>query len=432
MSETARAAGSALGSARSERERGPGKRFLGLFGPGFVAGSSNNDPTTVASLAVVGASTGYSLAWLVILILPMLAVVQALAAAIGTVSGTGFQAALRTRYGRGIALLSLAAIAPVSLLTLAADIKAGAEALTILIGVPSTWLIVPLGGIAALLLGTRRYAQIERILAFATLGFLAYVASTVLAHPDWGQIFRAVVAPRFRWDAPHIGGAVALLGTTLTSYVYLWESIEVAERREPLRRIRAVQRDAVLGLIFPVCSFFFILVGTGATLGVSGHTVETATDAALALQPLAGPLAPAVFAVGLLASAIIAVPVIAASIGYVVAETFGWRRGLDARPLDAPQFYAVVAIGIGLGSLIAFAGFSPIAFLVAASIVGGIATPLTLIMLIALARDRRLMGERRIGLPLALAASLVTLVVGVSGIAYLATSAPDALAFVRL
>jgi Mn2+/Fe2+ NRAMP family transporter len=412
-------------------EGGPRKRFLGLFGPGFVAGSSNNDPTTVASLAVVGASTGYSLAWLVLLILPMLAVVQALAAAIGTVCGTGFQAALRKRYGLGIALVSLFCIAPVSLLTLAADIKAGAEALNLLVGLPSSWLIAPIAAITALLLCTRRYAQIERILAFATLGFLAYVVSTVLAHPDWGQIVRAVAFPRFTWDAAHIGGAVALLGTTLTSYVYLWESIEVSQRKEPAAKLRSVQRDAVLGLIFPVCSFFFILVGTGATLGASGHSVETAADAARALEPLAGAFAPIVFAVGLLASTIIAVPVIAASIGYVVAETFGWRRSLDAKPAEAPGFYGIVAAAIALGTLVAFVGFAPIAFLVAASIVGGIATPVTLIMLIALARDRTLMGEHRIGVPLALAAAVVTLLVGVSGVVYLATSAPDALAIVH-
>jgi Mn2+/Fe2+ NRAMP family transporter len=407
-------------------------RFLGLFGPGFVAGSSNNDPTTVASLAVVGASTGYSLAWLVVLILPMLAVVQTIAAAIGAVCGTGFQAALRSRYGLAIALLSLCAIAPVSLLTLAADIKAGAEALNVLIGLPANWAIVPVAAVTALVLSTKRYAGIERILAFATLGFLAYVVSTVLAHPDWGQIARAVVFPHVHWDAAHIGGAVALLGTTLTSYVYLWESIEVAQRAAPLRELRGVQRDAIVGLIFPVCSFFFILVGTGATLGVSGHPVETAGDAALALEPLAGRFAPAVFALGLLASTIVAVPVIAASIGYVVAETFGWKRGLDASPAEAPRFYWIVAAGIGLGTLIAFVGVSPIAFLVAASIVGGIATPLTLVLLVALARDRTLMGEHRIGLPLTLAAAAVTAVVGVSGVVYLATSASDALAFAQV
>jgi len=302
----------------------------------------------------------------------------------------------------------------------------------VLIGLPANWAIVPVAAVTALLLSTKRYARIERILAFATLGFLAYVVSTVLAHPDWGQIARAVIFPQFRWDAVHIGGTVALLGTTLTSYVYLWESIEVSQRAAPVRELRGVQRDAILGLIFPVCSFFFILIGTGATLGLSGHPVDTAADAAVALEPLAGRFAPAVFSLGLLASTIVAVPVIAASIGYVVAETFGWKRGLDATPAEAPNFYAVVAVGIGLGTLIAFLGVSPIAFLVAASIVGGIATPFTLVLLIALARDRTVMGENRIGLPLTLAAAAVTVVVGVSGIAYLATSASDALAFAQV
>ncbi len=399
------------------------RRIFGLFGPGFVAGSANNDPTTVASLAVVGASTGYSLAWVVVLILPMLAVIQSIAAVVGTVCGTGLQAALRRRYGRGLAAWSLAAIVPVSALTLAADIRAGAEALHLLSGVATAWFIVPFAVGTGLLLFTSRYAAIERALAFATLGFLAYVASTVLAHPDWSAIARAVVLPAFVPDAAHVAGMVALLGTTLTSYVYVWESIEVSQRREPVRRLRNVQRDAVAGLLLSAVSFFFILVGTGATVGVAQHPVETAADAALALVPLAGRYAPLVFGAGLLASAVIAVPVIVASIGYVVGETFGWRCGLDERVRDARAFYGALAVAILAGTVLAFADSSAIGLLVAASIVGGIATPPSLVMLIVLARDRKAMGDYRIGAPLAVGGACVAAVVTACDLAYLGMSA---------
>jgi Mn2+/Fe2+ NRAMP family transporter len=350
--------------------------YRGVFGPGFVAGASNNDPTTVAALAVVGASTGYDLVWLVVLVLPMLAVVQVIAATVGSVTGAGLQAAL-------------------------------------------------------LRLFTSRFARIERVLAFATLGFAAYAVSTLLAHPDWGAVAHAFLVPAQHWDVAHASGAIALLGTTLTSYVYYWESIEVSRSGAEPARVGRAKRDAVTGLAFSDFSFFFILVGTAATLGVNRHPVLTVADAALALEPLAGRYATLVFACGLLASAVIAIPVIAATIGFVTGETCRFKTDLDAPPAAARRFYGVLAASLLLGAALAALGPSPVTLLVDASIAGGLATPLTLAMLVAIGRDRTVMGEQRIGLPLAAAGIAITAIVAVCSVAYLATSWPAAASLIR-
>jgi Mn2+/Fe2+ NRAMP family transporter len=407
------------------------RRFLGVFGPGFVAGASNNDPTTVAALAVVGATTGYDLAWIVVLIVPMLAIVQVIAASVGSVTGSGLQSALRRRYGPAATLPSLCAVAAVSVLTLAADIEAGAEALHLITGAARAAFILPFGLLAGLLLFTSRFARIERMLAFATLGFATYAVSAVMAHPDWGSLAHALFAPRLPFDAVHISGAIALLGTTLTSYVYYWESIEVSRSGTVPSGVCVARRDAVTGLAFSGLSFFFILLGTAATLGVNHHSLVTAADAALALEPLAGKDAKLVFACGLFASAAIAVPVIAATIGFVTGETFGMKADLDANPADARGFYATLAASLAIGAALAWPNRPPIALLFAASIVGGLATPLTLALLVAVARDRSIMGEQRIGVPLAAAGVAVTAAVTGCAAAYLVTSWGDLVSFVR-
>ncbi len=245
----------------------PRRRFVRGLGPGLVSGASANDPTTVGAIAVVGAATGYGLAWLVVLLLPILALVQAIAASVATMSQMSLQQAILRTFGRGPAIVAAAAIVPISLFTLGADVQAGAQALTLLTHQPFYYFVVPIVAIAGWLLATKSYLRIERILASLTLIFLCYVASAILARPDWGQVLNAILVPRFEVSPVFASGAIALLGTTLTSYVYFWESIEVAERRPARSQLRAVNTDAVAGMLVAGSSFLFILIATAATSG---------------------------------------------------------------------------------------------------------------------------------------------------------------------
>ncbi|HXO17261.1 MAG TPA: divalent metal cation transporter, partial [Candidatus Dormibacteraeota bacterium] len=185
-------------------------------------------------MAAVGAATGYGMAWLVVLLLPMLALVQAIAASVAAVSRMSLQEAIVQTYGRGPALVAAVAIAGISLCTLGADIQAGAQALTLLSGVPFYYFVLPFVAAAGWLLATKSYLKIERALAWLTLIFLCYVASAIYARPDWGEVLRGILLPRIQLSPVFLTGALALLGTTLTSYVYFFESIEVAERRPPV------------------------------------------------------------------------------------------------------------------------------------------------------------------------------------------------------
>ena len=389
------------------------------FGAGIVAGASDNDPTTVATLAVIGSTTTYELGWLTLLVIPMLAVIQAIAAQVGTVSKKGLEDCVRSTYGRFWALIALGALLIVNILTLAADLEGGAAAMELLTSIAYRWWVAPLGVLTIVVLVYGNYRTIERVLRYLALLFLTYVGAAFLAHPDWGAVFRGSFIPHFDLRTDTVSGALALLGTTLTAYAYVWETIELSEEKPKLNRLGLVQVDAVLGIVVAGLTFWFILVATGATLGVHHKTVQTAQQAAQALEPVAGKYAQLVFAVGLLGSALVAIPVIAGTSAYVAAEMFGWRRSLDASFAKARNFYLTLGGCVLLAVLIGVAGVPPIKLLFLSGIAGGIATPLTMALLLLVGRNRKIMRHARIPLWLAGGGWCVTAVVSTATGIYL-------------
>ncbi len=402
--------------------------LLGRLGPGLISGASDNDPTTVASLAVIGSTTGFGLLWLVVLVIPMLVVVQVISAAIGTVCQKGLEDVIREQYGRVWSTLTLFLVLAVNLITLAADLEGGGAALGLLTGKPYQWFIIPFALAVGALLVWGSYHGLQRVLKYVLLIFLTYIVAAFLAHPHWGQVLHDTLLPRLSFSSDYVAGALALalLGTALTSYAYVWETIETAEERQPLRRLGLVQVDAGVGMIASGVIFFFIVVGTGATLGVHHTPVQTAQDAAAALAPLAGKLASVIFGLGLLASAILAIPVLAGTSAYVMAEAFGWRGSLDARFAQAPAFYIALLLSLIVGVGITLLGVGPIQLLFFSSIAGGLGTPFTLALMMLAARNRRAMGDYRVGRGLVTAGWAVTAVVTVAcGIYLWQTLAPS-------
>lgn len=371
------------------------QRWWRQIGPGIVSGASDNDPTTVASLAVVGSTTVYLLGWLVLLVIPMLAVVQGISGRIATVCGEGLETITKNRYGRIAGLVILIAVFVVDQLTLAADLEGGGAALHLLAGLDYRWFIAPLAIATAAMLLFANYSAIENVLKYVSLVFFAYAAAMVMAHPNWRDVLIGSFVPHLRFDKTFTSDAIALLGTTLTAYAYVWETIEISEERPRLRRIGLVQADAGIGAVIAGLTFWCIVIATGATLGVHHHPVQTLDEASQALVPIAGNGASLLFGIGLLGSALIALPVLAGTSGYVVAEMFGWRRGVDAKFQQAPRFYIVVIATLAIAIAIAFIGIAPVKLLFVASIAGGLATPITLFFLLQAANDVRLMGAFR-------------------------------------
>ena len=390
------------------------------FGAGIVAGASDNDPTTVATLAVVGSTTTYELGWLTLLVIPMLAVIQAVAAQVGTAARNGLEACVRTAYGRAWATVTLAALLIVNVLTLAADLEGGGAALQLLTNVDYRWWVAPLGIASVIVLVFGNYHAIERVLRYIAFLFLTYVGAAFLAHPDWSAVFRGSFIPHFDFRADTVSGALALLGTTLTAYAYVWETIELSEEKPPLRRLGLVQVDAALGTVVAGVTFWFILVATGATLGTHHHKVQTAQEAAQALAPVAGKYASLVFAIGLLGSALVAIPVIAGTCAYVASAMFGWRRSLDAKFRHARRFYLTLSSCVAVAVLIGMAGVPPIKLLFLSGIAGGIATPLTMSLMLLVGRNKSIMRRARIRPWLAVAGWCVTLIVASATVMYLA------------
>jgi Mn2+/Fe2+ NRAMP family transporter len=310
---------------------------------------------------------------------------------------------------------------------MAADLQAGAAGLGLLFGVEARWLVLPLGlGLLGLLL-VGRYDEVVGVLRYLLIGFLAFGVAAVMARPDWGQVLRGSLVPRLAFTRAAVAGALAVVGTTLTAYVYVWETIERGVE-EPAGRVgpRGFDRarfGVLAGAVFTALVFWFMLVASGATLGPSHRSVSSAADAARALRPLAGPAASDLFAAGLVVSALVALPVLMATTAYVVGAQFNWRRGLSEGIGQAGGFYAVMAVSILTAVAVTAADVSVLAMLVAASIVGGIGTPLGIAVLARLARDPVVMDGRPVGRGLATAGWAVAALVGLLGLTFLFGSA---------
>ena len=396
------------------------RRFPGVIGPGVVSGAADTDPTTVATMAVIGAGTIYGLCWLTILLFPIIAVVQIISTQVGAASRCDLQTLVTRSRGRLLRWLLLVSIVSVNVVTIAADLEGGAAAVGLLVHRDWRWFVLPLSVVWLTVLLVIGYHRIQRVLQYVLLCLFSYGAAAFFAFPDWAAVAGGSVIPHVEWNYEYLADMLSLLGTTLTSYVYVWQTIALAEEQSCAATLRARKLDAVLGSFVAVAVCWFILVATGATLGVHHRHIDTAAQAAQALRPVAGAWAGALFAVGLLASALVALPVLMATTAYVTGAQMNWRRGLSCTLRQAPLFYAALCAAALLGAALAFSDISPIRLLFVAGIIGGIATPLGLILLLVAAGDRHLMNDQPVSRRIRVAGWLITIMVGGLDLLYLA------------
>ena len=401
---------------RGGRPWGDRAGLLRGAGPEIVSGASDNDPTNVGTAVVVGAQTGYRLCWVALLVAPLLGVVLTIAARVGVVARGDLQSLARRRYGPGVASVLLVSVTAVNVVTMAADLQAGAAGIGLLSGVSPRVLVLPLSLALAAALLAGRYRHLVAALRVLLPGFVVFSVAAVLAQPDWPRLIRDSLWPALSLNRTELAGALALLGTTLTSYVYVWETVqrgvEEPAGQPAAQRLTRARAGAVAGAVFTAVILWSMLVASAATLGRHHQVAGSAQQAAQELRPLAGGMAGDLFAAGLVVSALVALPVLIASTGYVVGAQFDWRRGLSQPVRQARRFYAVLAVPILLAAVVTLTGVPVLHTLVAASVLGGIGTPIGLVVLVRLARDPQVMGAQPIPRSLAAAGWMIAAVMG--------------------
>ena len=395
----------------SEREepRPKGVRaFWKSLGPGIITGAADDDPSGIATYSVAGAQYGTTLLWTALFTWPLMMAVQTMCARIGMVTGQGIAGALRHKFPRPVLLAAAVALFIANTINVGADLAGMADAAELLTGVDShVWVVVLGVGIAVATIRLR-YAVLAGVLKWLALSLVAYVITALYVGPQWSVVAHDTFVP----SIPKLGGAwatlVAILGTTISPYLFFWQASQEVEEEKSLGRRRVEDRvgaeayeittrkiDIAIGTFFSNAAMFFIILATALTLHRAGLTkLETSRQVAEALKPLAGRFASLLYTVGLLGTGALAIPTLAGSGAYAFAEIFGWRQGMDEPYNQAPGFYAAFAFSVAIGMGLDFTNVNPVSALYWTAVINGVLAPFLLVGILLAASDRTLMHDQ--------------------------------------
>jgi NRAMP (natural resistance-associated macrophage protein)-like metal ion transporter len=418
------------------RKSGGVRRFLSILGPGIIVGASDDDPSGIATYSVAGASLGYSTLWTALVTYPMMTVVQFICAKIGLVTGKGLARVLRDRFPRGLVYAIVLALAAANTLNAGADIGAIAAAMNLLLPVKPIAIILPIGMAILAVQIWGSYKIVASIFKWLALTLLAYIGSAIFAHPQMREVLMGTFVPSVHLDAGYLATLVAILGTTISPYMFFWQATQEVEEDVAMGRqflwqregttdaeVRYLTWDINVGMLFSNIVMYAIILATGATLFKAGqHHIETAAQAAQALKPLAGEASSSLLALGLIGSGFLAVPILTASSAYALSEAFGWKHGLSRHPGLAPQFYGVLTLATLVGVEINLLGISAIAMLYWTAVINGLLAPVLLVFVMLVSNDSKVMGDRKNGPVVNAFGWLTTGAMAVAAIALIATS----------
>ena len=410
------------------------KNLLRRLGPGFITGAADDDPSGIGTYSQTGAMFGYAHLWLAPYSFPLMVTVQETCARIGMVSGRGLSAILKAYYPKWILYASVMLLIVANTINIAADLGAMAASMDMLTDLPFALWIVVISALVVLMEVFIDYRHYSSILRFLSFSLLAYVVTALIVKQDWSLVLTSTVVPTLHLDKTSVMNVVAFLGTTISPYLFFWQSsqeveeeiveqhydiYEQASPRVTPSQVTAMRLDTTWGMAFSHISAFAIVLTTAATLNANGITaIETAPQAAQALRPLAGDLAYLLFALGIIGTGLLGVPVLAGSSAYAISEAAGWRRGLGEKFRSAPLFYAVIATSTLVGLLINFTGINPMSALYYAAVVNGILAPPLMVVILLIGRNRTIMGPYRSG-PLSTTLSVLGIVLMGSAAVYL-------------
>ena len=385
--------------------------YWGKLGPGLVTGSADNDPSGIATYSQAGAKFGFQFMWTPLFTLPFMATVQEMCARIGIVSGRGLAANIRNHYSARALYTVTILIFVANALNIAADLGAMAAGAQLLFARANIELLVVIFAFVSLLLQIfTSYARYAKYLKYLTLALLSYVITAFAIHLNWIEVLRHTVIPSFSLTKEHIFLLGAILGTTISPYLFFWQTSQEVEERVlhgettvKLRRknvtdaeISDMRVDVWSGMFFSNFIAFFIFAACAGTLYLSGNTnITTAADAAAAIRPFAGEFAYLLFAVGIIGTGLLAIPVLAGSTAYAIAESFGWRYGLYRKLKQASAFYGVIIVSMIIGVIANFMHLDPIKGLLYAAVANGVIAPVVLFFVIHISSSKKIMGHHR-------------------------------------
>ena len=378
-------------------------RFWKLLGPGLVTGASDDDPSGIATYSQAGAAFGLSTLWTAILAFPLMAAIQKMCAKIGLVTKQGLTGTLKKHYPKPILYVMLVFSFPAIVLNIGADIAGmGAVGNLLFPSIDATYFSVVFTVILLALIIYLPYQKIASILKYLCIVMLVYFIVPFLYKQDFKEILKATFIPTIRFDKEFIAILVGILGTTISPYLFFWQaSVEVEEMKSRKKQlmvnkkiINDMKQDVDFGMSFSGLVMFFIILTTGTVLFKAGvHQIDTVEQAAMALKPLAGNMAYLLFAVGVIGTGLIAIPVLCGSVSYIFAETFEWEQGLDKKFHEAKGFYAIIAISLILGLSLNYIGISPIDALIYTAILYGLTAPVLIAIILHISNNKKIMGE---------------------------------------
>ncbi|HEY0385133.1 MAG TPA: divalent metal cation transporter [Pyrinomonadaceae bacterium] len=395
--------------------------YLAILGPGVIAANAGNDAGGIATYSSVGADHGYRLLWVLIPLTISLGIVQEMCARMGAVTGKGLSDLIRERFGvRWMMLVMLALLIANGGITVSEFL--GIAAATELFGIPR-FVSVPLAAGAVWWLVVKgSYKRVERIFLLMSLVFLGYIVSAFLARPVWGEIGRAIIRPSFSFDAAYLFTFVAVVGTTISPYMQVYVQSSVVERGVTKEDYALTRADVWTGTVFAMTTVFFIMISTAAVLNKHGIHIAEATDAARALEPLAGPYARLLFGIGLFGASMLAAGVLPLSTAYSISEALGYEKGVSRSFREAPIFIGIFTFLVVTGALVAMIpGLPIIDALLNMQVINGLLLPVLLIAIMRLVNDKDLMGERTNGLFYNVLAWLTAIIVSALSLFFILT-----------
>ncbi len=384
-------------------------KILKTIGPGFISGASDDDPSGIATYSQTGTQFGYRQLWTALFSYPFMVAVQEMCGRIGLVTGNGLAGVIKNNYSKKILYFAVTLLLIANTINIGADLGAMASSAELLLGIPFAILLIFMTLLTLLLEIFISYRTYAKFLKYLTLSLLAYVVVVFIVKQDWKTVAVSTFLPSFSWDENYLLNIVAILGTTISPYIFFWQADEEVEEEIAHHKIKAIgigspkikdgdikamRLDTIVGMLFSNLVMYFIIITSASTLGANGAIhIETADQAAQALRPLAGDFAYLLFALGIIGTGLLAVPVLAGSASYALSETLNWKAGLSKKFRDARGFYGIITVATLVGLLVNFTPIKPFQMLYYTAVLNGICAPPLIIIILLIANNKKIMGK---------------------------------------